>query len=169
MASDARAQVRGHAPSAARALRLQALELPALEAARELTLREAESDDEEGDGIAAVALRSVRSPARAGAAYRRLCACARACSIAHVRACGRFLARMCACPSRAPKPLCAQAPAHLARFSIAHRVYLITKARTDDGAAQRVFDAMHKSSASIWCHRCSLHAAAIASGNHASL
>jgi hypothetical protein len=141
----ARAITREHASSAVPPQR-QALELPALESARELTLREAESDDEEGDGTAAVALRSVRSRAHAWASLR---ACVRA----------PYARRLTL--------LCAQAPGHLARFSIAHRVYLIAKARTDDGAAQRVFDALHKSSASIWCSRSPVHAAETASGSPA--
>jgi hypothetical protein len=66
MASNAHAR-NYHASSAAVPHQRQALELPALESARELTLREAESDDEEGDGTAAVALRSVRSRAHAWA------------------------------------------------------------------------------------------------------
>ena len=71
----ARAITREHASSAVPPQR-QALELPALESARELTLREAESDDEEGDGTAAVALRSVRSRARA---HVRGVSCAHVC------------------------------------------------------------------------------------------
>jgi hypothetical protein len=72
----ARAIRREHASSAAVSHQRQALELPALESARELTLREAESDDEEGDGTAAVALRSVRARARACVGYpARMCAC----------------------------------------------------------------------------------------------